>query len=425
MPSRRKKGSSLSPVDLLLQRGVSVPVPASVEIGPEVDPDRISGEGVVIHAGCKIFGKETLILPRVELGRGGPAAVEDCQIGEGVKLKGGSFRKATFLSGSCVGTCAEVREGCLFEEQSRAAHCVGTKQTILFPFATLGSLVNFCDCLLAGGKSAKNHSEVGSAYIHFNFSPNQDKATPSLIGDVPRGVMLRAAPIFLGGQGGLIGPSRIGYGTVIAAGVVFRGDCPEGGKMLLGAPLRASELPFTPGVYREVQRKFLNNVTYLANLLALRQWYLLIRRGFFRGKMETVLYQGALQRLEEAFSERLKRLEEFVEKMPASLQASESPAATGDQAWSLLVHQKRELSEKWPAVSQVLAAARANEGDRSLRDSFLEKMDAQRRSPGGDYLKVVQQLKPEEAEIGTRWLQGIVGEVTRGVLEQIPTLGKK
>ena len=56
-------------------------------------------------------------------------------------------------------------------------------------FVTIGSLVNFCDLLMAGGSSRQDHSEVGSGYIHFNFTPwgaRGDKATPSLIGDVPR-----------------------------------------------------------------------------------------------------------------------------------------------------------------------------------------------------------------------------------------------
>jgi len=86
---------------------------------------------------------------------------------------------------------AEVREGCLLEEEANGAHTVGLKQTILFPFVTLGSIVNFCDILMAGGTDRRNHSEVGSSYIHFNYTPNQDKATASLIGDVAYGVMDR------------------------------------------------------------------------------------------------------------------------------------------------------------------------------------------------------------------------------------------
>ncbi len=104
-------------------------------------------------------------------------------------------------------------------------------------FVTLGSLVNFCDCLMAGGTSRKDHSEVGSSYIHFNFTPDGDKATASLFGDVPRGVMLDRPPIFLGGQGGTVGPVSLGYGTVVAAGSILRHDVLKDGKLV------AADLP--------------------------------------------------------------------------------------------------------------------------------------------------------------------------------------
>ena len=78
---------------------------------------------------------------------------------------------------ACLGYNSHVRAGTILEEAASVAHTVGLKQTILFPFVTLGSLINFCDCLMAGGTGPKDHSEVGSSYIHFNFTPNQDKAT--------------------------------------------------------------------------------------------------------------------------------------------------------------------------------------------------------------------------------------------------------
>jgi bifunctional UDP-N-acetylglucosamine pyrophosphorylase/glucosamine-1-phosphate N-acetyltransferase len=215
-------------VRLLIEKGVNIPNPLSVDIGEEVDIARISGDGVVIYGGCKVYGKKTLIMSGARLGYEGPVTIEECHIGPNVELRGGSFCNSVFLQDANMGYGAEVRDACILEEQANGAHVVGLKHTILFPFVTLGSLINFCDCLMAGGTSRRNHSEVGSSYIHFNYTPNQDKATPSLIGDVPRGVMLNQSPIFLGGQGGLVGPSRLGYGTVIAAGVIYRGDCPEG-----------------------------------------------------------------------------------------------------------------------------------------------------------------------------------------------------
>jgi UDP-N-acetylglucosamine/UDP-N-acetylgalactosamine diphosphorylase len=171
-------------VEKLLQKGARIPNPDCVEIGPEVDVERISGEGVVIHSGCRIFGDRTLILPGARLGDEGPVTVENCQVGPGTELRGGFFREAVFLEQVRCGLGAHVREGTILEEQASIAHAVGLKQTILFPFVTLGSLINFCDCLMAGGTDRGTTAK--EPYIP-QLHPNQDKATPSLIGDVPRG----------------------------------------------------------------------------------------------------------------------------------------------------------------------------------------------------------------------------------------------
>ncbi|MBW1849448.1 MAG: UDP-N-acetylglucosamine pyrophosphorylase, partial [Deltaproteobacteria bacterium] len=196
----------------LMNKGVKIQNPNHIDIGEEVDIGRISGEGVKIYPGCKIFGASTFIHKGVRIGYEAPATIENCQIGKNVELNGGFFRSAVFLTNVKIGSGAHVREGTIIEEEACAAHTVGLKQTILFPYVTLGSLINFCDCLMSGGTNRKNHSEVGSAYIHFNYAPDQHKATASLIGDVSRGVMLRQKPIFLGGQGGLVGPCRLEYG---------------------------------------------------------------------------------------------------------------------------------------------------------------------------------------------------------------------
>ena len=216
------EGSSLV-IRLLADRGVEFPSPHTVSVGAEVKPERIA-PGVVIHSGCRIHGASTSVGPGTELGREGPLTLENCQLGYHVSLKGGFVTDSTFLDGVSMGSGAHVRGGSLLEESSSGAHCVGVKQTILFPFVTLGSVINFCDCLMSGGSSGSSHSEVGSGYVHFNFTPHGDKATASLVGDVSRGVMLDQDPIFLGGQGGLVGPSRIEYGTILPAGCISRRD---------------------------------------------------------------------------------------------------------------------------------------------------------------------------------------------------------
>jgi bifunctional N-acetylglucosamine-1-phosphate-uridyltransferase/glucosamine-1-phosphate-acetyltransferase GlmU-like protein len=116
----------------LIEKGVQIPAPGGVEIGPDVDLDRISGDDVVIHSGCKIFGASTLVLAGVRLGYEAPATVQDCQLGPGVQLRGGYFQGAVFLNGALVGSGAHIREGTILEEQARVAHTVGLKHTIFF-----------------------------------------------------------------------------------------------------------------------------------------------------------------------------------------------------------------------------------------------------------------------------------------------------
>ena len=78
--------------------------------------------------------------------------------------------------------------------------------------------------MLSGGTDLKNHSEIGSSYVHFNYTINKDKATPSLFGNVIDGIFLDQNPIFLGGQGGAVGPINVAFGSKITAGSILRKD---------------------------------------------------------------------------------------------------------------------------------------------------------------------------------------------------------
>ncbi len=384
----------MSKIEKLLNKGVQLPAPQSVEIGAEVDVDRISGQGVVIHSGCKIYGSSTLILQGAKLGYEAPVTVENCHIGPDVSLKGGFFKSAVFLKKASMGLGAHVREGTILEEEASAAHTVALKQTILLPFVTLGSLINFCDCLMSGGTSQKDHSEVGSSYIHFNYTPNQDKATPSLIGDVPAGVMLNRRPIFLGGQGGLVGPCRLAFGTVIGAGSICRRDEFRPDRLILEGP-KTGNFPFTP-IYMGVKRIVANNVTYIANLMALMQWYTHVRSAFLSDELPDALLEGLKEKLNMAIEERVKRLK-------------------------ALYHEKQTglLSENWPQVEAVFRT-HPHEWETGARDAFLACIHASIKRNGKDYIAVIKGLASQDAEMGTRWLQGIVDKVTSGALSNHP-----
>ena len=101
-----KNSKSNSILNQLLEKGVRIPCPESVEISPDIDPERVSGVDVTIHAGCKIFGPKTLIMSGVELGYEAPVTIRNCQLGKKVKLKGGFFYESCFLEGSGMGSGA-------------------------------------------------------------------------------------------------------------------------------------------------------------------------------------------------------------------------------------------------------------------------------------------------------------------------------
>lgn len=403
----------------LQDKGVHIPCPESVEIDDDILPERISGDRVAIHSGCKIYGSETLIMQGARLGYEAPATINNCQIGRDVRLNGGFFYKSTFLEKASMGSGSQVRESCLLEEGSRGAHTVGLKHTILFPYVTLGSLINFCDCLMAGGTDEKNHSEVGSSYIHFNYTPDQDKSTPSLIGDVPRGVMINQSPIFLGGQGGIVGPVTIEYGTVVAAGTIVRKDISTKDSMLLGSPSLSRIIPFHQGLYSNLTRIVKLNTLYISNLIALRRWYLDVRSRFIKkDDMEKALHKGAINKIDSAINERLKRLGNVASKMPRSIELQNSLGSPSKKT----VSRKKEFFEKWGEIEQCFKEGLDKEGDISSKDNFLEIIEKTIARDGRDYITVIKGLNDQESGLGVSWLQGLVDDISGKVWSMVPSM---
>jgi len=399
----------------LIDKGVKIPNPMTLDIGDEVDISRISGNGIKIYPGCRIYGKETVIAGGAQIGLEGPVTIENCQIGPNVELKAGYFKKATFLEKAGMGSGAHVREGCIFEEQANGAHCVGLKQTILFPFVTLGSLINFCDCLMAGGTSRKDHSEVGSSYIHFNFTPSGDKTSASLIGDVPRGVMLNQPAIFLGGQGGMVGPVRLGFGNITSAGTILRKDVLESNRLIIAKTHRAGVFRSVPDLYAGLPRLLESNILYLANLTALEQWYNHVRQPFFSSQeFGDLIYAGVLDKLTLAKKERIKRLKLMTEKIEHSLEKY------GDKVRGEA--RKRELCDNIDQISGLFSGENVEKSGLKARDGFLEAFRDHKKENDGTYVETVQSLPVGVSEKGTAWLQEIIDEISRQAAAVLPGL---
>ena len=381
----------------LLDKGVRIVNPASVEIGDDVDPERVSGDGVVVHAGCRIRGAGTVISAGVELGAEGPVTLEDCRLGPRVQLKGGYASGAVFLEGATLGLGHHVRGGTILEEEASGAHTVGLKQTILMPFVTLGSLINFCDVLMAGGTSRSDHSEVGSSYIHFNFTPTGDKTTPSLFGDVARGVMLRERPIFLGGQGGAVGPIQVAYGTVVGAGSIVRDDITVENQLHLVSPAASTSRPIVGG-YPKLLPMLAKNLDYLANLDALEAWYRAARAPFFAAQpLGDLVLEGALDAVASGRAERIGRLTKLAAKLDH--------------------HDPRHA----PVVAAIpgLTGLFGSSTPAAL-GGVLEPLVA--RAGAASYIEAVTALSAEDAVAITRRLQGIVEDRRAHAAAILPAL---
>jgi UDP-N-acetylglucosamine/UDP-N-acetylgalactosamine diphosphorylase len=244
---------------------------------------------------------------------------------------------------------------------------------------------------MAGGTSRKDHSEVGSSYIHFNYTPDGNKTTPSLFGDVPRGVMLNQPAIFLGGQGGVVGPSRLGYGTVVAAGSVVRDDVPEDKKLVIARAHPGAVKDFIAHAYKNLSRIIGNNVIYLANLAALEQWYRHVRQPFFKQQeFGTLIFAGAMEKLTMAKTERLTRLRALVERVPAGNAAGQN------------------LRENIDRVCSLFQTESQDNGMGTVRDRFLAGFQESSGGAAQDYIKAIQSLPPAVAREGTAWLQQII-----------------
>ena len=98
-----------------------------------VDNNKISSSAK-IFSGSRISGIDTSVGPNCVLGEESPVIIENCRLGTGVRLKGGYYKDSIFLNYSSMGSSSHARRGTLLEEHASTGHCVGLKESIIFPF---------------------------------------------------------------------------------------------------------------------------------------------------------------------------------------------------------------------------------------------------------------------------------------------------
>jgi hypothetical protein len=233
---------------------------------------------------------------------------------------------------------------------------------------------------------------------------------------VPRGVMLREPPIFLGGQGGIVGPLKIGYGAVIPAGVICRQDFKAEG-MLWSSPASTEKKKIiTAGIYGDINRKVNYNIVYVANLLALRQWYRYVRKEFFsKEKYGDDLYTGACNVLDEAVAERIKQMDVFAKHLENSFASDSKKMKPGVSAGVKRI--QKLFLQSWPRMVEYLSGNNEDKISLKVKEKFVKIIQTQ-SDQDLSYLEAIQTLKPAQVQDGQDWLSKIVEDITTGCLKK-------
>ena len=387
-------GGNRARIESLQRRGVDVWGPERVYVSTDVSLDAIEATAVIRQA--TLSGKDLRIAAGAVIGTSGHAEVSDCQIGPDAELGAGLYQGATLLNGVKVRGFAEIRPGTLLEEEVDVAHSVALKNTTFTACCVAGSLINFCDLFLSGGTSRKDHTEIGSGAIHYNFDPRGDK-WGSLLGSI-RGVLLRSDPVFIGGMCGLVGPVEVGLGAVTAAGSTIRRDVPA--NTLVSTADRAASIPsFDRMAYGSLRRQFRVTAKLVATLRALEAWYELVRLPHAPGR-ERHLYEFALRRVGVQAQERIDRLAKIVAKLEAGARAS--------SAWIQAEH--RQLVQAWPNLRSTLQ----HPVKPQLPPTRFTQAYAEARGAGQGHLAALKEADACALE-AEDWLEGIVGSTMQTV----------
>ena len=154
------------------EHGVNMSDPGSVKIERSLGLEKF-GKGAVLFPFSRIEGDRSYIGEDSEIGITGPVSIlnsflgNKCRVGTlgPVTLKEttagpntvlgcGTSEESVFLGKESTekdfttGFGFRTRKGTLYEEDASSAQHTDTKMTILFPWVTLGSNINFCDAFV-------------------------------------------------------------------------------------------------------------------------------------------------------------------------------------------------------------------------------------------------------------------------------------
>ena len=412
----------------LAQRGVQILLPEQTAIRRDVNLQQLES-GAVLHPGTRLQGQSTRVRTGAEIGPGGFVVLEDSVIGPGATVGAqgpvslrqswvgpqtilgmGVAEEAVFLGREhagappTAGVGFRIRKGSLYEEGACSGQHTDTKMTLLMPWVTLGSNINFCDVLLAGGTGdlPDQFSEVGSGTIHFNFTIRGDKATASLLGNVCEGVFLRSERLFIGGNCSLLGPLLAEFGAFSAAGVRLPRQLASG--LNLGTAHLPGHKNYDPRCFPNLRWIVSTQLQFFGELVALFHWYDQVRVRIAIDTFVESLYRQGQYIVQRNLEERIAQLQLLTELVAENQSHSErvlpETKLKDQRAWLQGWAQRKEQLQSYASIP-------------NLAPEILlrELVDAE-----GTYTRRIQQLSPATVEVGQQWLEGITKSFFEGEL---------
>jgi UDP-N-acetylglucosamine/UDP-N-acetylgalactosamine diphosphorylase len=404
-------------------QGIIMPDPGSVQIERSLNPEKF-GKGSVFHPFSRIEGEGSFIGEGSEIGIAGPVSVFNSFVGRGsqVGTLGPVTLKDTFTGPNTVLGCGTSEEtvflgkettvndfttgygfrtlkGTLYEEDASSAQHTDTKMTLLLPWVTLGSNINFCDALVSGGTGPElgAFSEIGSGSIHFNFTPSGDKATASLFGNVVEGVFLNRERLFIGGNNSLLGPLEASFGASTAAGIRIHGKLPKG--LHTGQALSRRVITRDFRILSGVRKTLSSQFNYLGELCAFINWYRQIRLGVIAQNAETrALYEAALRMLLLNYEERVKQIQHYFGLIEQSLVLIEQ------QKGQTREYENQQLILScWPKLEEAFEINKTRDfpAPEDLTSELLKSVQTTNR----DYTEMIRAMSPKSVSSGLSWME--------------------
>jgi hypothetical protein len=155
----------------------------------------------------------------------------------------------------------------------------------------------------------------------------------------------------------------------------------------------------------------MNNISYIANLIALRKWYTEVRSVF----LTEPLLKASVEAIDSGLDERVARLKAFAEKIPESVK---SLRLLKKEHLSGIIREQEEFHLRWPEIEDNLNKFRDLAGDTNLMRNFFSGLP----NDSSDYIASIRSLDENTVRAGISWLSSITHTIETGVCSLLPAL---